>query len=102
MGRSPAPAIHDETYVRRLCRAASYSKMLAATPAFNDSTCVSCGITTASSINPRISRGNPQQPSLPMNSAIVRRLTRVSCQGRAFMGRCRHQPQTSFAHGTNP
>jgi hypothetical protein len=42
--------------------------MLAATPAFNDSTLAECGIAIVSSISEISSRGNPA-PSLPMKIA---------------------------------
>ncbi len=51
-----------------LCRAASYSTMLAATPAFSDSTCGECGIANTSSISAINSFVKPP-PSLPMKMA---------------------------------
>jgi len=51
-----------------LCRAASYSTMLPATPAFNDSTCGVCGIATSSSTCAIKLRAKPD-PSLPINTA---------------------------------
>src|SRR5438094_8395279 len=51
-----------------LCFDISYSTMLAAIPAFSDSTLEECGMTTTSSISEIRSRGSPP-PSLPMNCA---------------------------------
>src|SRR6266581_8634524 len=52
-----------------LCFDISYSTMLAAMPAFSDSTLEECGMTTTSSISEIRSRGSPP-PSLPMKMAI--------------------------------
>ena len=52
----------------RLALAASYSTMLAATPALSDSTCAACGIANVSSICCMSSRDRPA-PSLPMKMA---------------------------------
>ncbi len=51
-----------------LCLATSYNTILAATPAFSDSTCAACGMATTSSISLMRSRGNPA-PSLPIKIA---------------------------------
>src|SRR5206468_7557907 len=51
-----------------LCFDISYSTMLAAIPAFSDSTLEECGMTTTSSISDIRSRGSPP-PSLPMKMA---------------------------------
>src|SRR5438874_11535292 len=51
-----------------LCFDISYSIMLAAIPAFSDSTLEECGMTTTSSISEISSRGSPP-PSLPMKMA---------------------------------
>src|SRR5436309_15963909 len=51
-----------------LCFDISYSTMLAAMPAFSDSTLEECGMTTTSSISEIRSRGSPP-PSLPMKMA---------------------------------
>src|SRR5262249_33674992 len=52
-----------------LCLAVSYSTMLAATPAFSDSTLGECGMATISSIRAITSRDNPA-PSFPIKLAI--------------------------------
>ena len=52
----------------RRCRAASYSTMLPATPAFKDSTWAACGIVISSSTCASTSRLKPE-PSLPTKIA---------------------------------
>src|SRR5450631_3877166 len=56
----------DKPHVR--CLITSYITILAATPAFSDSTCGACGIATTSSISLMISFANPA-PSLPIKIA---------------------------------
>src|SRR5438105_15832185 len=53
----------------RLCLVASYNTILAATPAFSDSTLGECGMDTTSSIALMRSRDNPA-PSLPIKMTI--------------------------------
>src|SRR6476646_1322872 len=57
----------DHPILVPLCRAASYSKIDAAMPAFNDSTRGECGIVTNSSARDKMSAGTPA-PSLPTTS----------------------------------
>src|SRR3989475_8126267 len=64
---SVSPCLYGEN-LHCLCLDISYSTMLAAIPAFSDSTLEECGMTTTSSISEIRSRGSPP-PSLPMKMA---------------------------------
>src|SRR5947209_4990151 len=66
----------EQTHYARLCLAASYSNMDAATPALSDSTFSECGIVINSFVPATTSGGKPA-PSLPMSKAT--RPVRSAC-----------------------